>query len=328
MVFAVHRLLVLPAAALLCTRTAAANAVGSIQERPPPYGLCDCPPGKPCPSDPKCNPKDVLWLPLGDSITWGCNGPTIQDCHLDAASYRVPLALALTQHPLSHQGKRFWGQGPNSVGFNITTMGTLTTGPPYVPAAWLKHEGHPGWQISGVKTAIDTILNESLASSPRPPDLVTIHLGPFSIRKARPQPALGLAATNCDLNSTGTNDCDAKVNPAAMVERMNTLLGHLHAACPEAQVFLADVIGTGDRPDMAQCIKDYNKLVPGIVKAWVAKGMKIYFVAAYDAMAPGCGDNGGYHNLCGGHQIHPTSAGYPRMASAFALSILENFKAK
>ena len=29
----------------------------------------------------------------------------------------------------------------------------------------------------------------------------------------------------------------------------------------------------------------------------------------------------------GGHQIHPTSAGYPRMASAFALSILENFKA-
>lgn len=22
--------------------------------------------------------KDVLWLPLGDSITWGCTGPTIQ----------------------------------------------------------------------------------------------------------------------------------------------------------------------------------------------------------------------------------------------------------
>lgn len=26
-------------------------------------------------------PKNVLWLPLGDSITWGCTGPTIQDCH-------------------------------------------------------------------------------------------------------------------------------------------------------------------------------------------------------------------------------------------------------
>jgi hypothetical protein len=52
-------------------------------------------------------------------------------------------------------------------------MGTLTTGPPYVPAAWLKHEGHPGWQIN----TIDNILNRSLATSPVPPDLVTIHLG-------------------------------------------------------------------------------------------------------------------------------------------------------
>lgn len=144
-----------------------------------------------------------------------------------------------------------------------------------------------------------------------------------------PRPSLGLAA-NRNLAFTGTNDCDAKVAPAAMVERMDTLLGHLHAACPEAQVFLADVIGTGaaNRPDMAQCIKDYNKLVPGIVKAWAGKGMKIYFVAAYDAMTPGCGaDDPIYHNLCGGNQIHPTSAGYPRMASAFALSILENFHA-
>ena len=24
---------------------------------------------------------NVLWLPLGDSITWGCTGPTIEDCH-------------------------------------------------------------------------------------------------------------------------------------------------------------------------------------------------------------------------------------------------------
>jgi lysophospholipase L1-like esterase len=126
---------------------------------------------------------------------------------------------------------------------------------------------------------------------------------------------------------TGTNDCDAKVTPAAMVTRMNSLLGHLQAAAPHAQVFLADVISTGMRADMNQCIKDYNKLVPGVVSAWAAKGMKIYFVGVYEALSPGCGDTGDYKNLCGGHQIHPTSAGYPRMASAFALSILENFKA-
>ena len=87
---------------------------------------CDCTPSG-CPATPAkgCSaPKDVLWLPLGDSITWGCNSPTGSDCHADSASYRVPLALALTQHPL----------GPSSgVGFNISTMGTLETGPPYVP---------------------------------------------------------------------------------------------------------------------------------------------------------------------------------------------------
>jgi hypothetical protein len=51
------------------------------------------------------------------------------------AGYRVPLALALSQHPLG---------APSNAGFNISTMGTLETGPHYVPRSWLKHEGHPG----------------------------------------------------------------------------------------------------------------------------------------------------------------------------------------
>ena len=148
------------------------SGAGLATTRSAPHGACDCVPGAGCPSSSKCTPKHVLWLPLGDSITWGCNGPTIQDCHADSGSYRVPLALALTQHPLG---------SPDNVGFNISTMGTLTTGPPYVPAAWLKHEGHPGWQIN----TIDNILNQSLATSPVPPDLVTIHLGTPTIPRLR-----------------------------------------------------------------------------------------------------------------------------------------------
>ena len=84
---------------------------------------CDCTPaGCPSPLPTGCSAaKSVLWLPLGDSITWGCNSPTIQDCHSDSAGYRVPLALALSQHPLGL---------PSGAGFNISTMGTLETGPP------------------------------------------------------------------------------------------------------------------------------------------------------------------------------------------------------
>ena len=81
-------------------------------------------------------PQNVLWLPLGDSITFGCTGPTIQDCHSDSAGYRIPLALALSQSPLG---------SPDLVGFNITTMGTDSTGPSYVPSAWTHHCGFPGW---------------------------------------------------------------------------------------------------------------------------------------------------------------------------------------
>lgn len=81
-------------------------------------------------------PQNILWLPLGDSITWGCTGPTIQDCHDFCGGYRIPLALALSQPPLG---------APTNEGFNVTTMGTASTGPACVPAQWHRHCGFPGW---------------------------------------------------------------------------------------------------------------------------------------------------------------------------------------
>ena len=197
----------------------------------------------------------------------------------------MPLAFALTQPALGP---------PDSVGFNVSTMGTLTNGgASYVPEQWTKHEGHPGWQIN----TIDNILDKSLATSPTPPDLVTIHLG--------------------------TNDCNAGVPPSTMKVRMDSLLGHLFAKAPAAQVFLADVVSTGNAWNT--CIVAYNQLVPGIVAAWRMKGMRVVFVPLNALAQPMCGAPGREHDLCGGHQVHPTSAGYPRMASAFALTILQNF---
>eukprot|EP00040_Diaphanoeca_grandis_P004921 m.30595 g.30595 ORF g.30595 m.30595 type:complete len:245 (-) comp16314_c0_seq1:99-833(-) len=227
-------------------------------------------------------PKNILWLPLGDSITFGCVGPTIQDCHSNGGGYRVPVAYALSQPPLG---------APSGIGYNVSTMGTLETGPSYVPQQWLKHEGHPGWQIN----TVDGILNKSFATSPTLPDLITIHLG--------------------------TNDCNANVSPQDMVTRMNSLLGHIFAKSPKSQVFLADVIATGNVWN--SCIKAFNPLVPDIISSWVAKGMLLTHVPMDIGI---CGAAAPLTNLCGGHQIHPTSAGYPRMASAFILSILENFK--
>ena len=126
--------------------------------------------------------------------------------------------------------------------------------------------------------------------------------------------------TRCLL--AGTNDCNANVSLDVMKTRMITLLDHIQAAVPLAQVFVADVIGTGNTWN--ECVVAFNAAVPAIVKANVAKGQKVWFTPMYNETRI-CGGNGSDSGLCGGHQIHPTAAGYPRMASTFARTILQHF---
>ena len=228
-------------------------------------------------------PQNVLWLPLGDSITFGCTGPTIQDCHTFGGGYRIPLAFALSQPPLGD---------PTLLGFNVTTMGTDTTGPSYVPAQWLKHCGFPGWTIP----EMDDYLPQAFASNNARPDLITIHLG--------------------------TNDCNHNHTLAEMTADMNSLLNHTFIDSPLSHVFLADVIATGKF--FNPCVVAFNAVVPTIVTNWTARGMRVTHVPMYSEVHM-CGDSGDDFNLCGSGQVHPTSAGYPRMASAFALSIMKYF---
>jgi lysophospholipase L1-like esterase len=227
--------------------------------------------------------QNVLWLPLGDSITFGCTGPDIEDCHNDSGGYRVPLAFALSQPALGN---------PSNAGFNVTTMGTAQTGPSYVPAQWTRHCGFPGWTIPN----IDNFLPQAFASNPIRPDVITIHLG--------------------------TNDCHDGHSLTRMVADMHSLLNHTFLIAPSAHVFLADAIPTGQ--PWNTCITAWSAAVPGIVAQWAARRMTITFVPM-NAEVRMCGGTGDDADLCGGLQVHPTSAGYPRMASAFALSIMKHF---
>ena len=103
---------------------------------------------------------------------------------------------------------------------------------------------------------------------------------------------------------------------------MHALLNVSFAHAPKAHVFLADTIATGQA--FNSCIVAWNAEVPGIVAAWAARGALVTFVPMY-AEVRMCGDAGDDADLCGGGKVHPTSAGYPRMASAFALQIMKNF---
>ena len=143
---------------------------------------------------------------------------------------------------------------------------------------------------------IDGFLPKAFASSPTPPDLVTIHLG--------------------------TNDCNQGHNIDEMVKDMNSLLNHTFTTSPKSHVFLADTIATGQ--SFNSCVVNWNEQVPVIVQQWASRGMVISFVPMFSEVKL-CGLTGADSDLCGGHQVHPTSAGYPRMASAFALTILREF---
>lgn len=223
---------------------------------------------------------DLLWLPLGDSITWGCGTDAKPrggaDCAKDAGGYRVPLAWALSQQ-----------------GYNVSTMGTLTTGPSYVPDQWIHHEGHPGWRFD----QIDKLLNQSFATSSQLPDLITIHLG--------------------------TNDCGQKLTVPTIVKNANSMLAHIYAKAPKAKVYIASMIGF---PHVPVCSTSFNQLVPGITAAHAKNGMNITYVPMAETSGV-CVDKVNdtslepLSGLCCKGEVHPTAAGYLRMASAFALSI-------
>jgi hypothetical protein len=93
-------------------------------------------------------------------------------------------------------------------------------------------------------------------------------------------------------------------------------------------VYLASMIGF---PHHAVCSQAFNKLVPSIVAAHKAHGMRILF-APVEAWSGLCTDNStdvpigplsGLSGLCCSKEVHPNAAGYLRMASAFALAIAE-----
>ena len=136
-------------------------------------------------------------LPLGDSITLGCGSTGMpagdNGCAAEAAGYRVPMMLALSQALT----------GTNST---VHTVGTLSNGPPSLAATgWLRHDGHPGFRID----QLDNTNGQSLYFDrwvAQRPDIITLHLG--------------------------TNDCYQNYQPATLLTKMDTLLNHTFKALP------------------------------------------------------------------------------------------------
>jgi len=138
------------------------------------------------------------WLPLGDSITWGCGNGFLphepsDGCEADAASYRIPTAQALEQANIS-----------------ITAVGSRSAGPASAPASWKSHEGHPGWRIDEL-TAI------APAWAALGPDVVTVLAGANDCLQGDGA-ALAIARMTALLNATTTLLPSAKVLVGSMLD--------------------------------------------------------------------------------------------------------------
>ncbi|MEI5097711.1 SGNH/GDSL hydrolase family protein [Streptomyces sp. PmtG] len=150
------------------------------------------------------------------------------------------------------------------------------------------HEGHSGWRI-------DELTDN--AGYPEG-DLDTW------LPAAKPNVITLMAGTN-DLNR------GAPTTPQGARDRMDTLLGKIHAMSPDTTVVLGSIPPTdpATRWGRFQSLFDaYNKLLPPLVDSWQSKGMKIRFA---DMSAVNTND------MKGGDGLHPTPSGYTKIADAF-----------
>ena len=212
------------------------------------------------------------WLPLGDSITWGCGNGVLPHepnggCEADAASYRIPTAQALEQSNIS-----------------ITTVGSVSAGPPSSPLTWRAHEGHPGWRI-------DQIIATAPVWTKLAPQVVSILLG--------------------------ANDCLQGDGAAVAITRMGALLNLTAAALPAATVLVGSIL---DVPSgrAKTCQVALNAALPQLVAQANAGGaLRVVYVPVAENTAGVCGDDKTTWSI--GDGVHPNAAGHARVASVFAL---------
>lgn len=224
-------------------------------------------------------------LPLGDSITKGCGsdaGPSnnwTAVCGPDSGGYRAPLWASLT-----------------AAGFNVTFVGTQSSGPAWLPATGQHHEGHPGWRI-------DQILQILPTWAALKPDVILLLLG--------------------------TNDIGQGHPLAEVASNLTTLLNATVAALPAARIVVGTVLNmvNSANPQWEATVTALNGQIPALAARFGATVADLAAVsglcnadtsplrrlcAECNGPASGCEPPGSFD------RIHPTAAGYDLLAGAWA----------
>jgi len=158
-------------------------------------------------------------------------------------------------------------------GYRIDFVGSQFNGPSTLGDH--DHEGHSGWTIAQIDASIVPWLQ---ATTPR---TVLLHIG--------------------------TNDMFSA--SAGAPQRLATLLDHITATVPNAEVFVATIIPLSGAD--AQ-VRTFNAAIPGIVQTNVNAGRHVHLVDMYPALT--------LADLADG--VHPNATGYSKMATVWHNALL------
>jgi lysophospholipase L1-like esterase len=185
----------------------------------------------------------------------------------------MPLGDSITEGTQVPGGYRIglW-QRMASAGYRVDFVGSQVNGPAALGDH--DHEGHPGWRIDQIDANVTGWLR---TTGPR---TVLLHIG--------------------------TNDILQNYNPGGAPGRLSTLIDHITAAAPSADIFVATLIPLANSGQEAAA-RTFNAALPAIVQGKVAAGKRVHLVDMHAALTTA--------DLIDG--IHPTATGYDKMAATW-----------
>jgi lysophospholipase L1-like esterase len=185
----------------------------------------------------------------------------------------MPLGDSITEGTQVPGGYRIglW-QRLTAAAYRVDFVGSQVNGPATLGDH--DHEGHPGWRIDQIDANINGWLR---ATTPR---TVLLHIG--------------------------TNDILQNYDVSGAPGRLSTLVDHITAAAPSADVFVATIIPLSNGGQEAAA-RTFNAALPGIVQSKANAGKKVHLVDMHSALTT--------NDLIDG--IHPTATGYDKMAATW-----------
>src|SRR5256885_15116570 len=157
-------------------------------------------------------------------------------------------------------------------GFREDFVGSLFNGPSTLGDH--DHEGHSGWRIDQIDANIVGWLRNTT------PHTVLLHIG--------------------------TNDVLQNFNLSGAPARLSTLIDHITATVPTAEVFVATIIPLANAGQEAN-VRTYNAAIPGVVQSKINAGRHVHLVDMHSALTTA--------DLADG--VHPNATGYDKMATTW-----------